>query len=85
VTYPDFLMALADPADAHHDDAVALAGAIENEDVLLHPVTLAECLVGAAMIGELDMADAEFRAAFEIVEVDAEAPRRWANSERQLT
>lgn len=73
-----WLIALADPGDANHDDAVALAGTIGDEDVLLHPVTLAECLVGAAIIGELDVADAEFRTAFQIVDVDAGAPRRWA-------
>jgi predicted nucleic acid-binding protein len=73
-----WLIALTDPADVHHDDAVELAGTIGDEDVLLHPVTLAECLVGAAVIGELDAAEAEFRRAFEIVEVDVGAPRRWA-------
>ena len=45
---------------------------------MLHPVTLAECLVGPASSGLLDEAASAFRSAFTIATVDSDAPLRWA-------
>jgi predicted nucleic acid-binding protein len=45
---------------------------------MLHPVTLAECLVGPASSGLLEEAVGAFRSAFTIATVDANAPLRWA-------
>lgn len=73
-----WIIALRDPQDPHHRLAVALDEATADEDVLLHPVTFAECLVAPAKLGVLDQAAAALRAAYEIGEVDAEAPVRWA-------
>ena len=73
-----WVVALRDPGDDHHARAIAINRLIGNEDVLLHPVTLAECLVAPAQIGALDTAAATLRASFEIPEVDHDAPLRWA-------
>ena len=45
---------------------------------MLHPVTLAECLVAPARLGVLEEASAGLRAAFDVVDVDPDAPQRWA-------
>lgn len=51
---------------------------LADEIVVLHPLTFAECLVGAARLGQLDSAADALRAAFQIVDVDVGAPIRWA-------
>ena len=73
-----WVVALRDPADEHHRQAVAIHRGIGSEDVLLHPVTAAECLVAPAQLGTLDDAAAALKAAFEICDVDRDAPLRWA-------
>ena len=73
-----WVIALRDPEDPHHRSAVALNEATVDEIIVLHPVTLAECLVGPARLSRLDTATSDARAAFEIVEIDVDAPLRWA-------
>ena len=73
-----WIIALRDPGDPHHRAAVTLNNATADEIIILHPVTFAECLVGPAKLGRLDDAANATRAALEIVEVDADAPLRWA-------
>lgn len=73
-----WVVALRDPNDRHHNQAVAVNDEIGSESSLLHPVTLAECLVAPARLGVLDEATARLQAAFEIDIVDAGAPARWA-------
>jgi predicted nucleic acid-binding protein len=46
--------------------------------VVLHPITLAECLVGPASSGLFDEAAGALRSAFTIASVDVNAPLRWA-------
>lgn len=73
-----WVIALRDPADAHHDVAVESNRNLGAENVVLPALTLAECLVGPARLGVLDEADRDLRAAFEILEADGDAPTRWA-------
>jgi predicted nucleic acid-binding protein len=73
-----WFIALRDPDDAHHRTAVVVNDTFIDEIIVLHPVTLAECLVGPARLGRLDAAASGARAAFEIVDVDDDAPLRWA-------
>ena len=73
-----WVIALSDPVDPHHAAAVVLNRTTIDEIVVLHPVTLAECLVGPASSGLLDEAAASFRSAFTIAAMDAVAPLRWA-------
>ncbi len=73
-----FVIALRDPADARHPVAVAVAEDTDLATLVLHPVTLAECLVAPAQLGVLDEAARTLRRAFQVAEVDAEAPERWA-------
>jgi predicted nucleic acid-binding protein len=73
-----WIIALRDPGDPHHSEAAASIAAAADEVMLLHPVTLAECLLGPAKLGALDQATGALRAAFEITERDADAPVRWA-------
>ena len=73
-----WVIALSDPVDPHHAAAVVLNRTTIDEIVVLHPVTLAECLVGPASSGLLDEAAASFRSAFTIAAMDADAPLRWA-------
>lgn len=73
-----WLIALLDPHDAHHEAAQSLNERHSTEPVILHPVTLAECLVGPAKLGRLDDTAHALRSAFTIAEVDADAPVRWA-------
>lgn len=73
-----WIIALRDPADAHHTAASAINDATAAENVLLHPVTLAECLVAPARLGVLDDAVAALRAAYDICDMDEDAPVRWA-------
>lgn len=73
-----WIVALRDPDDDHHHEAVAVNGEIAGEVAILHPVTLAECLVAPAKLGVLDEAASRLHAAFEVVDVDPDAPIRWA-------
>jgi predicted nucleic acid-binding protein len=73
-----WVIALRDPRDRHHAAAIAVNVAIGDDDVLLNPVTFAECLVAPARLGTLDEAANGLRAACEITTVDEEAPMRWA-------
>ncbi|MDE0498555.1 MAG: type II toxin-antitoxin system VapC family toxin [Acidimicrobiaceae bacterium] len=78
VTDASWVVALRDPSDGHHLAAAAVNRGIADEDVWLHPVTFAECLVAPARLGVLSDAVLRLRAAFEIPEVDRDAPVRWA-------
>lgn len=73
-----WVVALRDPGDDHHARAVSIHRRIGDEDALLHPLTLAECLVAPARLDSLDDAAAALRGAFEIPDVDRDAPLRWA-------
>ena len=73
-----WVVALRDPRDGHHRRAVAINREIAEEDALLHPVTLAECLVAPAQLGMLDAAADGLRASFVVTDVEADAPERWA-------
>lgn len=73
-----WVVALRDPSHDHHLPAAAINRGIDDEDVWLHPVTLAECLVAPAHLGVLPDAVLRLRAAFEVPEVERDAPVRWA-------
>lgn len=73
-----WVVALRDPSDDHHLPAAAINRGIDDEDVWLHPVTLAECLVAPARLGVLPDAVLRLRAAFEVPDVERDAPVRWA-------
>ena len=75
-----WISALRDPHDAHHSAAVRVNDEIGDEVVVLAAVTLAECLVVPAAMGVLDEAELALRSAYEIDDVDADAPRRWATT-----
>ncbi len=74
-----WIIALRNPGDDHHRQAVAVSVEIDEEAVLLHLVTLAECLVAPAKLGVLDEAASRLRAACEVIDVDLDAPNRWAS------
>jgi predicted nucleic acid-binding protein len=74
-----WIIALRDPDDPHHASAIALNEATVDDVIVVHPLTLAECLVGAARLGQLDAAAGALRAAFEVADIDIDAPLRWAN------
>ena len=74
-----WIVALRDPDDVHHLEARAIKDTVSRQRALLHPVTLAECLVAPARMGHLDDAAAALRAAFEVTEDDRDAPLRWAS------
>ena len=73
-----WVVALRDPGDGHHRLAAETSREIADEDAVLHPVTLAECLVAPARLGVLEEASAGLRASFDVVDVDPDAPLRWA-------
>jgi len=73
-----WVVALRDPGDDHHRRAVETSREIADEDAVLHPVTLAECLVAPSRLGVLEEASAGLRASFDVVDVDPDAPLRWA-------
>ena len=73
-----WVIALRDPSDALHSAAVAVNRDLGEESVSLHPVTLAECLVTPARLGALQDAALRLRAAFDIPDVERDAPLRWA-------
>ena len=74
-----WIVALRDPLDPHHGEAAAINEVLSDERALLHPVTFAECLVAPALLGMLDDAAAALRAAFEVIDIDLDAPLRWAS------
>lgn len=74
-----WIVALRDPDDAHHAAAVAVVEAIDDESVLIAAVTLTECLVAPAKLGNVDEAEAALRAAFDVAGYDERAPRQRAN------
>ena len=73
-----WVIALRDPEDPHHRAAASFNLSTIDEVVVLHPVTLAECLVGPATFGRIGDAAAVMRSSFTIAAVDADAPLRWA-------
>ncbi|MCY3635925.1 MAG: PIN domain-containing protein [bacterium] len=73
-----WVVALRDPGDGHHRQAKVINQEIADEDALLHPVTLAECLVAPAQLGVLNDAADGLRASFVVTDVDVDAPERWA-------
>ena len=73
-----WIVALRDPVDAHHLRAVAAFREFAEEEALLHPLTLAECLVAPAKLGVREEAANGLRASFAVADVDPEAPLRWA-------
>lgn len=73
-----WVVALRDPNDEHHSRAVAINSEVADEEALLHPVTLAECLVAPAHLGVVESASEGLRAAFVVTDVDDGAPLRWA-------
>lgn len=73
-----WIAALRDPTDAHHTAALAASEAIGDEEVLIAAVTLAECLVAPAQLGQGSEAEAALRAAFAVEAIDDTAPLRWA-------
>jgi predicted nucleic acid-binding protein len=73
-----WVISLRDPADRHHETAVATNEALGDEPAALPLVTFAECLVAPAALGVLERAATELRSAFHIVEPDEGAPLRWA-------
>lgn len=74
-----WIVALRDSNDAHHVEAAEINDTVVDERVLLHPVTFAECLVAPAKLGMVEDAAVALRAAFEVTEVDRDAPLRWAS------
>lgn len=73
-----WLIALRDPEDVHHSSAIAIREEARELPVLLHPLTLAECLVAPARLGVLAAAEAAIRAAVDVIEFDPESPVRVA-------
>lgn len=73
-----YLIALGDPTDLHHAAATQVRAAIEERVVLLHPLTLAECLVGPSVLGRLHEAEDALRRATDVVAFDPDSPVRLA-------
>lgn len=73
-----WIIALRDPNDKYHSSAVFTNRGIGEAVTLLHPITLAECLVAPAKLGDVNNAAEALRRAFEIPKIDSEAPLRWA-------
>ncbi len=73
-----WVVALRDLGDGHHLQAVATVREMGDEAAVLHPMTLAECLVAPARLGVLKEAAVALRASFEVADVDQNAPMRWA-------
>ena len=74
-----WVIALRDDRDAHHAEATGTLAEVGLEAILLHALNLAECLVAPARLSVLDASASALRAAFEIVEIDHDAPLRWAS------
>lgn len=73
-----WVVAVRDPQDVRHPAARAAFDAVGDEQVLLAPLTLAECLVGPARLGRAEEAERDLRAAFDVAVDDVSAPLRWA-------
>lgn len=73
-----WVVALRDPDDAHHDQALGHDGAFGDRVVMLAAVTFAECLVHPAHLGRLTEVAEMMRAAFRVEVPDDAAPERWA-------
>lgn len=71
-----WVIALRDPADAHHQTAVAIHSKLAMDDIRLHPVTFAECLVGPAAQDVLEQATSALLDAFEVPAFDPDSPIR---------
>lgn len=68
-----------DATDAHHRAATALLLAAGTEDLLVHPLTLAESLVSAVRAGRLEEVAADLgRLRIRQSEVDVDQPLRLA-------
>lgn len=61
-----WIIALRDDSDTFHDDAVAYAEETIAADIVLHEVTLAECLVGPARFGDAERAEADLQDAYTV-------------------
>lgn len=73
------LIAHLDPENVHHVLATELLLAALTEPLLVHPITLAEVLVGGARIGRERQMDADLRAmGIQLVELDDQQPLRLA-------
>lgn len=73
------LIAHLDPADAHHERASAYLSAVAGEELVVHPLTLAEVLVGGTRLGRGEEMLADLRAiGVQAAEVDAGQPLRLA-------
>lgn len=77
VSDASWVIALRDPEDRHHSDALPLLDALSMRP-LMHAVTLSECLVAPARSGRHHEAEQELRAAFSIVSMDDGSALRWA-------
>lgn len=61
--------------DSHHDNAVELLHAHASDGFVVHPLTLAECLVGPARSGHITQVRRQIRAmGIEVYVPDAEEP-----------
>jgi toxin FitB len=77
-------IAWLDGADAHHEAATQLLLDHADVDLLLHPVTLAEVLVGPARTGKAELArDALRDAGFRVDVPDVDEPMRVAQLRAQ--
>jgi predicted nucleic acid-binding protein len=55
------LTALFSARDAHHDSAARLLDRLAADDFVVHPVTLAEVLMGGARLGRVNQLHGELR------------------------
>lgn len=73
------LIAHLDPADAHHGPATSILVDAAPDGFLVHPITLAEVLVGGVRIGKGAQMRADLEAAgVRLVGRDADEPLRLA-------
>ena len=73
------LIALMNPLDEHHRDALRIVAALDDETVLVHPVNAAEALVGPARRGKVERArEALADAGVHVIDVDGGAAARLA-------
>lgn len=73
------LIAHLTSTDAHHSAATGLLVEAEPGSLLVHPITMAEVLVGAVRVGRANLLREDLRrAGMTVVVLDADAPLRWA-------